>query len=213
MKLRKARFIVNKYEFINKVIHIKHYLCPHLFSKHVMRKLKVTEMCRMNVAEYKASNKQPIVVVLDHVRSLYNVGSVFRSSDAFRIEAVVLCGITAQPPHPEIHKTALGAEESVEWRYFSQTEDAVEWLQEKGYIVLAIEQCEGSTMLQDFHREAGKKYAVVFGNEVKGVQQQVVDMCDGCLEIPQYGTKHSLNVSVTAGIVLWHLSEKRQQIG
>ena len=173
-----------------------------------MRKLKVTEMGRMSVAEYRESDKQPIVVVLDHVRSLYNVGSVFRSSDAFRIEGVVLCGITAQPPHPEIHKTALGAEENVDWRYFSQTEDAVEWLQEKGYVVLAIEQCEGSTMLQDFHTEAGKKYAIVLGNEVKGVQQQVVDMCDGCLEIPQYGTKHSLNVSVAAGIVLWHLSKK-----
>ena len=173
-----------------------------------MRKLKVTEMGRMSVAEYRESDKQPIVVVLDHVRSLYNVGSVFRSSDAFRIEGVVLCGITAQPPHPEIHKTALGAEESVDWRYFSQTEDAVEWLQEKGYVVLAVEQCEGSTMLQDFQTEVGQKYAIVLGNEVKGVQQQVVDMCDGCLEIPQYGTKHSLNVSVAAGIVLWHLSKK-----
>ncbi len=173
-----------------------------------MRKLKVTEMGRMSVAEYRASDKQPIVVVLDHVRSLYNVGSVFRSSDAFRIEGVMLCGITARPPHPEIHKTALGAEESVSWKYFERTEDAVAWLKEQGYIVLAIEQCEGSTMLQDFERKAGRKYAVVLGNEVKGVQQQVVDMCDGCLEIPQYGTKHSLNVSVTAGIVLWHLSGK-----
>ena len=173
-----------------------------------MRKLKVTEMGRMSVAEYRASDKQPIVVVLDHVRSLYNVGSVFRSSDAFRIEGVALCGITAKPPHPEIHKTALGAEESVSWKYFERTEDAVAWLKEQGYIVLAIEQCEGSTMLQDFERKAGRKYAVVLGNEVKGVQQQVVDMCDGCLEIPQYGTKHSLNVSVTAGIVLWHLSGK-----
>lgn len=173
-----------------------------------MRKLKVTEMGRMSVAEYRASDKQPIVVVLDHVRSLYNVGSVFRSSDAFRIEGVALCGITARPPHPEIHKTALGAEESVSWKYFERTEDAVAWLKEQGYIVLAIEQCEGSTMLQDFERKAGRKYAVVLGNEVKGVQQQVVNMCDGCLEIPQYGTKHSLNVSVTAGIVLWHLSGK-----
>lgn len=173
-----------------------------------MRKLKVTEMGRLSLAEYKASEKQPIVVVLDHVRSLYNVGSVFRSSDAFCIEGVVLCGITARPPHPEIHKTALGAEESVEWKYFEQTEDAVHWLKQQGYTVLAIEQCEGSTMLQDFQREPGKKYAVVLGNEVKGVQQQVVDLCDGCLEIPQYGTKHSLNVSVAAGIILWHLSKK-----
>lgn len=173
-----------------------------------MRKLKVTEMGRLSLAEYKASEKQPIVVVLDHVRSLYNVGSVFRSSDAFCIEGVVLCGITARPPHPEIHKTALGAEESVEWKYFEQTEDALIWLKQQGYTVLAIEQCEGSTMLQDFQREPGKKYAVVLGNEVKGVQQQVVDLCDGCLEIPQYGTKHSLNVSVAAGIILWHLSKK-----
>ncbi len=173
-----------------------------------MRKLKVTEMGRLSLAEYKASEKQPIVVVLDHVRSLYNVGSVFRSSDAFCIEGVVLCGITARPPHPEIHKTALGAEESVEWKYFEQTEEALTWLKQQGYTVLAIEQCEGSTMLQDFQREPGKKYAVVLGNEVKGVQQQVVDLCDGCLEIPQYGTKHSLNVSVAAGIILWHLSKK-----
>ena len=173
-----------------------------------MRKLKVTEMGRLSLAEYKASDKQPIVVVLDHVRSLYNVGSVFRSSDAFRIEGVCLCGITAQPPHPEIHKTALGAEESVSWKYFEHREDAVSWLKQQGYKVLAVEQCEGSTMLQDFVRQPEEKYAVVLGNEVKGVQQQVVDMCDGCLEIPQYGTKHSLNVSVTAGIVLWHLSKK-----
>lgn len=173
-----------------------------------MRKLKVTEMGRLSLAEYKASDKQPIVVVLDHVRSLYNVGSVFRSSDAFRIEGVCLCGITAQPPHPEIHKTALGAEESVSWKYFEHTEDALSWLKQQGYKVLAVEQCEGSTMLQDFVRQPKEKYAVVLGNEVKGVQQQVVDMCDGCLEIPQYGTKHSLNVSVTAGIVLWHLSKK-----
>lgn len=173
-----------------------------------MRKLKVTELNRMSVAEYKASEKQPIVVVLDHVRSLYNVGSIFRTCDAFRMNGVCLCGITAQPPNPEIHKTALGAEDSVPWRYFKKTEDAVNWLKEDGYTILAIEQCEGSTMLYNFHRDSNKKYAIILGNEVKGVQQQVVDMCDGCLEIPQYGTKHSMNVSVTAGIVLWHLLEK-----
>lgn len=173
-----------------------------------MRKLKVTEMGRMSVAEYKEAEKQPIVVVLDHVRSLYNVGSVFRSGDAFRIEGVCLCGITAQPPHPEIHKTALGAEESVSWRYFNKTEDAIEWLKSKGYTVVCVEQCEGSTMLQNFSVETGRKYAVVLGNEVKGVQQHIVDMSDVCLEIPQYGTKHSLNVSVAAGIVLWHLINK-----
>ena len=173
-----------------------------------MRKLKVTELNRMSVAEYKASEKQPIVVVLDHVRSLYNVGSIFRTCDVFRMNGVCLCGITAQPPNPEIHKTALGAEDSVSWRYFKKTEDAVNWLKEDGYTILAIEQCEGSTMLYNFHRDSNKKYAIILGNEVKGVQQQVVDMCDGCLEIPQYGTKHSMNVSVTAGIVLWHLLEK-----
>lgn len=171
-----------------------------------MRKLKVTEMGRMSVDEYRDAEKQPLVVVLDHVRSLYNVGSVFRTSDAFRISSVCLCGITACPPHPEIHKTALGAEESVAWQHFAQTEDAVRQLREQGYRVLAVEQCEGSTLLQDFQRKPDERIAVVFGNEVKGVQQQVVDMCDGCLEIPQFGTKHSLNVSVTAGIVLWHLS-------
>ena len=171
-----------------------------------MRKLKVTEMGRMSVDEYRDAEKQPLVVVLDHVRSLYNVGSVFRTSDAFRISGVCLCGITACPPNPEIHKTALGAEESVEWQHFAQTEDAVQQLREQGYRVLAVEQCEGSTLLQDFQRKPDERIAVVLGNEVKGVQQQVVDMCDGCLEIPQFGTKHSLNVSVTAGIVLWHLS-------
>lgn len=166
----------------------------------------MTEMGRMSVDEYRDAEKQPLVVVLDHVRSLYNVGSVFRTSDAFRISGVCLCGITACPPHPEIHKTALGAEESVAWQHFAQTEDAVRQLREQGYRVLAVEQCEGSTLLQDFQRKPDERIAVVLGNEVKGVQQQVVDMCDGCLEIPQFGTKHSLNVSVTAGIVLWHLS-------
>ena len=172
-----------------------------------MRKLKVTEMGRMSVEEYRESEKQPLVVVLDHVRSLYNVGSVFRTSDAFRLEGICLCGITARPPHPEIHKTALGAEESVPWQYFERTEDAVRMLQEQGYTVLAVEQCEGSTMLGDFRREPDRRYAVVLGNEVKGVQQHIVDMCDSCLEIPQYGTKHSMNVSVTAGIIIWQLTD------
>ena len=174
-----------------------------------MRKLSIIEMNRLSVEEYKESNKLPLVVVLDHVRSLYNVGSIFRTSDAFRVPLVCLCGITARPPHPEIHKTALGAEDSVDWKYFERTEDCVTWLKKQGYTVLAIEQCEGSTMLTEIKNEKLKikseKLAVVFGNEVKGVQQQVVDMCDGCLEIPQYGTKHSLNVSVTAGIIIWEL--------
>ena len=161
-------------------------------------------MNRISVQEYHEANKMPLVVVLDGVRSLYNVGSVFRTSDAFRVAGVVLCGITATPPNAEIHKTALGAEDSVAWKYFKDTMEAVKWLRDEGYTLLAIEQCEGSTMLNDFHPEPQKKYAVILGNEVKGVQQQVIDVCDGCLEIPQYGTKHSMNVSVTAGIVIYN---------
>ncbi len=172
-----------------------------------MRKLKVTEMQRISVEEFQSSSKLPLVVVLDHVRSLYNVGSVFRTADAFRLSGVYLCGITACPPHPEIHKTALGAEDSVMWQHFERTEDALEALRQEGYTLLAVEQCEGSTMIQHFEPERNKKYAVVLGNEVKGVQQQVVDSCDGCLEIPQFGTKHSMNVSVTAGIVMWHFAQ------
>jgi tRNA G18 (ribose-2'-O)-methylase SpoU len=174
-----------------------------------MRKLRITEMDRLTVEEYKESMKTPLVVVLDHVRSLYNVGSVFRTADAFRLQGVCLCGITARPPHPEIHKTALGAEDSVDWQYFERTEDCVQYLKQNGYVVYAIEQCEGSTLLNEIEDEElrNKKLAIVLGNEVKGVQQQVVDQCDGCLEIPQYGTKHSMNVSVTAGIVIWELSK------
>ena len=173
-----------------------------------MRKLKVTEMGRMSVNEFHASEKLPLVVVLDNVRSLYNVGSIFRTGDAFRVTDIHLCGITACPPHPEIHKTALGAEESVSWKYFSDTLESIKSLKESGYIILAIEQCEGSTMINDFHAEKEKKYAVVLGNEVKGVQQSVIDKCDGCIEIPQYGTKHSMNVSVTAGIIIYTMHEK-----
>lgn len=177
-----------------------------------MEKLKITEMQRLSVEEYRESEKTPLVVVLDHVRSLYNVGSVFRTADAFRLSGVCLCGITARPPHPEIHKTALGAEDSVPWKYFERTEDCVRWLRDEGYRVWAVEQCKGSTLLTEIENEKLKieneKWAVVLGNEVKGVQQQVVDQCDGCLEIPQYGTKHSMNVSVTAGIVIWELFKK-----
>ena len=166
-------------------------------------------MNRISVEEFHSSEKLPLVVVLDNVRSLYNVGSVFRTSDAFRVAGVILCGITATPPHSEIHKTALGAEDSVSWKHFKDTMEAVQWLREEGYTLLAIEQCEGSTMLQDFSPEEGSKYAVFLGNEVKGVQQCVVDACDGCLEIPQFGTKHSMNVSVTAGIVIWHFAQQK----
>ncbi len=168
-----------------------------------MRKLKITELNRLTPEAFKESRKIPLVVVLDHVRSLNNVGSVFRTSDAFRVEAIYLCGITACPPHAEIHKTALGAEETVDWKYFNDTLEAVENLRQMGYTICAIEQAEGSVMLDKLLLDKTKKYAVILGNEVKGVQQTVVDKCDMCIEIPQYGTKHSLNVSVTAGIVIW----------
>lgn len=173
-----------------------------------MRKLRTIEMQRLSVDEFHEAKKLPLTVVLDDVRSLYNVGSVFRSSDAFRVEAVYLCGITATPPHPEIHKTALGGEDSVAWRYFNTATEAVQSLHDEGVTVYSIEQVEGSTKLQNLHLDTDKRYAVVFGNEVKGVHQEVVDMSDGCLEIPQFGTKHSLNVSVTAGMVIWEVAKQ-----
>lgn len=173
-----------------------------------MRKLKVTELNRISMEEFKEAEKLPLVVVLDNVRSLHNIGSVFRTSDAFRIEYIYLCGITATPPHPEMHKTALGAEFTVAWRYVDNAVEAVDSLVDEGYTVYSVEQAEGSVMLDELVLEKGKKYAVVLGNEVKGVQQEVIDHSHGCIEIPQYGTKHSLNVSVTAGIVIWDLFKK-----
>ena len=169
-----------------------------------MRKLRTIEMKRLTAEEYREAEKVPLVVVLDDVRSMHNVGSVLRTADAFRLEAVWMCGITGTPPHPEIHKTALGAEDSVDWRYFGTATEAVKRLKEEGVKVLAVEQAEGSTMLQDFKPETSRRYAIVLGNEVKGVHQEVIDLCDGCLEIPQRGTKHSMNVSVAAGIVIYH---------
>ncbi len=174
-----------------------------------MRKLKITEMGRMNVEEFKASDKMPLVVVLDDVRSMYNVGSVFRTADAFRVEAIYLCGITACPPHPEIHKTALGAEDTVAWQHFDTTMEAIAHLRSADYTVLSIEQCEGSTPLQHLDlRPIGQRFAIVLGNEVKGVKQEVVNASDACVEIPQYGTKHSLNVSTTAGILIWECARQ-----
>ena len=192
------------------------------------RKLETEEIIRISTEEFKQAKKIPLVMVLDNVRSMHNIGSVFRTSDAYLVEKVVLCGITAQPPHPEIHKSALGAEFSVDWEYYADTNEAVAALKAQGYEVWAIEQAENSVMLQDFFscetsspklgevREAERdmqlstlnsqlstKFAVVMGNEVKGVQQSVIDQCEGCIELPQFGTKHSLNVSVTAGIVIW----------
>ena len=173
-----------------------------------MRKLKITELNRINVDEFKEAKKLPLIVVLDEIRSLHNIGSVFRTSDAFRIESIYLCGITATPPHPELHKTALGAEFTVDWEYFKNTLDAVDKLKADGYIVYSIEQAEGSILLNDLQLDTTKKYAIIMGNEVKGVQQEVINNSDGCIEIPQYGTKHSLNVSVTTGIVIWDLFNK-----
>jgi tRNA G18 (ribose-2'-O)-methylase SpoU len=173
-----------------------------------MKKLRTIEMQRLSVDEFKQAEKLPLIVVLDDVRSMHNVGSVFRTGDAFRIEAVYLCGITSTPPSTEIHKTALGAEDSVEWKAFNSAQEALISLKKAGYEIYSIEQAHGSTKLQDFAPLPGKKYAVVLGNEVKGVHQEVIDASDGCLEIPQFGTKHSMNVSVTAGIIIWHFAEK-----
>ena len=173
-----------------------------------MRKLRTIEMHRLSVEQFRQADKLPLVVVLDNVRSLYNVGSIFRTCDAFRVEALYLCGITATPPHPEVHKTALGAEDSVAWQHFDNTEDAVALLKQKGYHVFAVEQAEGAAnLLETSVVNSDVPAAVILGNEVKGVQQQVIDQCDGCIEIPQYGTKHSMNVAITAGIMIWEFAK------
>ncbi|EHO66951.1 hypothetical protein HMPREF9140_01896 [Prevotella micans F0438] len=173
-----------------------------------MRKLRTIEMNRLSIEEFREAPKLPLVVVLDNVRSLYNIGSIFRSCDAFRVKSVYLCGITATPPNAEIHKTALGGEDSVEWKYFEKTEDVIQQLRQEDYFIYSIEQVENSTRLQNLSLDATKTYAVVFGNEVKGVSQNVVDLSNDCLEIPQFGTKHSLNVSVAAGIVIWEFARQ-----
>ena len=165
-------------------------------------------MQRLTVEEYREAEKLPLIVILDDVRSMYNIGSVFRTADSFRVEAVYLCGICQTPPSTEIHKTALGAEESVSWHYFKTALEAVEELKNIGYTVFSVEQVEHSTKLQTFLPQRNQRYAVVLGNEVKGVHQEVVDASDGCLEIPQLGTKHSMNVSVTAGIIIYKFAEE-----
>ena len=168
-----------------------------------MRKLLNSELNRISPERYKLEIKTPIVLILDNIRSLNNIGSIFRTADGFRIEAIYLCGITAQPPHRDIHKTALGATESVPWRYFESTIEAIDKLKKEDYTILAIEQVEQSIMLDKFELNKNKKYALVFGHEVRGVAQEIVNICDGTIEIPQIGTKHSFNISVSAGIVLW----------
>ena len=173
-----------------------------------MRKLKNSELGRLTNSEFKETAKTPLIVILDNIRSLNNIGSVFRTSDAFLIEKIYLCGITAKPPHKDIHKTALGSTESVDWDHVEDTLELVEKLKKEGVIVTSIEQAENAIMLQNFKPTKDQKLAVIFGNEVKGVQQEVVSASDYCIEIPQYGTKHSLNISVSCGVVLWDLFSK-----
>jgi 23S rRNA (guanosine2251-2'-O)-methyltransferase len=170
-----------------------------------MRKLKNSELDRLSIDEFKDTKKTPLIVILDNIRSLNNIGSVFRTSDAFLIEKIYLCGITAKPPHKDIHKTALGSTDTVVWEYAKDTLEVVKSLQAEGIKVISIEQAENATMLNDFKPEPKTTYAIVFGNEVKGVQQEVVNTSDVVIEIPQYGTKHSLNISVSCGVVIWDL--------
>jgi tRNA G18 (ribose-2'-O)-methylase SpoU len=170
-----------------------------------MRKLLNSELNRLTIEDFKKASKIPLVVVLDNVRSQHNVGSVFRTSDAFRVEAICLCGITATPPNAEIHKSALGAENSVDWKYYQHTIDAIRELKEYGYTIVSIEQTDQAIPIEQFRVQPNIRYAIVFGNEVKGVMQEIIDVSDYCIEIPQFGTKHSLNISVSAGIVIWEL--------
>lgn len=174
-----------------------------------MRKLSMPELDRKTVDEFKDADKMPIIVVLENIRSAYNVGSVFRTSDAFLIEAIYITGYSAKPPHKEIKKTALGAEETVEWKHFSNAAMAIEELRSKGYRVLAVEQVENSLKLHHLNRNGEEKIAVVFGNEVVGVEQATIALCDGCLEIPQLGMKHSLNIATAVGVVLWEMVRSR----
>jgi len=172
------------------------------------RKLKLTELQRDNISDYKHKEKIPLVIVLDNIRSMSNIGSVFRTSDAFLVEEIHLCGITSSPPHKEIHKTALGATESVNWHYYSQTSESVNELKARGYQIASVEQAENSIPLNAFKAGRNSRIALVFGNEVKGVDQNIIDLSDTCIEIPQYGTKHSLNIAVSAGIVIWNVFNK-----
>ncbi len=176
-----------------------------------MRKRKNSELGRKSISEFKDSGKLPLILVLDNVRSLNNIGSVFRTADAFLVESIYLCGITATPPHRDIQKTALGATESVAWEYVKETDQVIGDLKKRGIKIISIEQVEGSVSLQDFRLENGRKYALVFGHEIHGVQQSVVDMSDACIEIPQFGTKHSFNISVSTGIVLWEFYCKLEE--
>ena len=173
-----------------------------------MRKLKLDELGRVNVEAFKEQAKLPLVIILDNVRSMHNIGSIFRTSDGFAIEKICLCGITAQPPHREIEKTALGATQSIEWAYYVTVKSAIEELKNEGYVIIAIEQAVNSIMLPNYEPDQTKKYALIFGNEVQGVSDEAMSMADHYLEIPQFGTKHSFNIVVSAGIVLWDFFSK-----
>ena len=173
-----------------------------------MRKLQNEELGRLTPEQYRKSKKAPFIIVLDNIRSHSNVGSVFRTADAFLTESIYLCGITAKPPHREIQKTALGATESVRWKYFRETKEALKELKSMNYRIIGIEQAESAVDLGDFIVEPGIRYALIFGNEVNGVDQEIIDECDSVVEIPQFGTKHSFNIAVSTGIVLWELSRK-----
>lgn len=173
-----------------------------------MQKLSMDQLNRVDIESFKELEKTPITIVLDNVRSMHNVGSAFRTADGFAIEQILLCGITASPPHREIEKTALGATQSVDWTHYKETTEALQHLKEQGYKIFAIEQAENSTSLEQFEISTNDKYAFVFGNEVHGVDEEVMQIVDGCIEIPQFGTKHSFNVSVTIGIVLWDILKK-----
>ena len=173
-----------------------------------MKKLKNSELSRLSIDEFKNSSKTPVIVILDNIRSAHNVGSVFRTCDAFLIDKIILCGITAIPPNKEIRKTALGSSESVDWRYYKNTEEVIIKLKKKDYQIIAVEQANKSIKLESFRPENEKKYAIIFGNEIKGISQKIIDNSDSVIEIPQFGTKHSLNVSVSAGIVIWDIFSK-----
>ncbi|MBK6346081.1 MAG: RNA methyltransferase [Bacteroidales bacterium] len=177
-----------------------------------MKKRTQEEMNRMSIDEFRSADKIPMVVVLDNIRSQHNIGSVFRTADAFRLEAIHLCGITATPPHREIHKTALGSTESVEWKHFETTAESIQELKESGYTIVAVEQAIESILIHMFVPDKQKKYALIFGNEVNGIEDDIMNSSDFCLEIPQYGTKHSLNISVSAGIVIWEFYVKMNGI-
>ena len=173
-----------------------------------MKKLKNSELSRLSIDEFKNSSKTPVIVILDNIRSAHNVGSIFRTCDAFLIDKIILCGITAIPPNKEIRKTALGSSESVDWRYYKNTEEVIMKLKKKDYQIIAVEQANKSIKLESFRPENEKKYAIIFGNEIKGISQKIIDNSDSVIEIPQFGTKHSLNVSVSAGIVIWDIFSK-----